>query len=132
MIWAVVLLGLVGSFLFVRLAPSESVRWHVDVTRSADTDFQGGAVRVIADADDVLARLDEVARITPRTTVLDGSVAAGHITYVTRSAIWGFPDYTTVQRVDGQLRLFARLRFGQVDLGVNRARLEAWLARVKS
>ena len=44
--------------------------------------------------------------------------------------MFGFPDYTTVQHTGDQLKLFARLRFGKSDLGVNRKRLEAVLSRV--
>ena len=43
-----------------------------------------------------LAAIDAAARATPRTRVLAGSVEAGMITYVTRSRLWAFPDYTTV------------------------------------
>jgi len=57
-------------------------------------------------------------------------VGAGRITYVTRSRLWGFPDYTTVQVIPGAagatLALHARARFGQSDVGVNRARVERW------
>jgi hypothetical protein len=44
-----------------------------------------------------LARLDEIALATPRTTRLAGSPDEGRITWITRSALWGFPDYTTAQ-----------------------------------
>ena len=54
----------------------------------------------------------------------------GRITWITRSLLWGFPDYTTAEvRADG-LYLFARLRFGGGDNGVNAARLRNWLARL--
>ena len=46
----------------------------------------------------------------------------------------GFPDFTTVSMVaslDGaQPVLFARQRFGEGDQGVNRARVEGWLAQL--
>ena len=76
-----------------------------------------------------MARIDAIARATPRTTVLAGSVAEGRITYVTRSRLWGFPDYTTVERSGDRITLFGRLRFGRGDMGVNRARIEGWLAQ---
>lgn len=79
----------------------------------------------------LLARLDAVARATPRTKVVAGSLAEGRITYVTRSAFWGFPDYTTVVALPvsggATLAIYARLRFGRSDLGVNKARVLAWL-----
>jgi uncharacterized protein (DUF1499 family) len=85
-----------------------------------------------ATPEEVLAALDAIARATPRTRVLAGSVAEGKITYVTRSAFWGFPDYTTVLAVpvEGGAApvIWARQRYGRGDLGVNRARVERWLA----
>ncbi|MEM9843514.1 MAG: DUF1499 domain-containing protein, partial [Pseudomonadota bacterium] len=87
----------------------------------------GYVLRRIEATPETLAALDEIARATPRTTILAGSVEDGIVTYVTRSALMGFPDYTTVSLSDGALTLYARLRFGQSDLGVNAARLEAWL-----
>ena len=60
----------------------------------------------------------------------------GRITWVTRSALWGFPDYTTaeVTPTDGgrSSTIFARPRFGSSDMGVNAARLEDWLATALS
>jgi uncharacterized protein (DUF1499 family) len=76
-----------------------------------------------------------VALATPRTRLLAGSVATGKLTYVTRSRLFGFPDYTTVSLLlpeDGgptYLHMFARLRFGLDDLGVNGARVRDWAAR---
>ena len=73
-------------------------------------------------------RLDALVRDTPRTQVLAGSLAQGMLTYVTRSAFFGFPDYTTVRQRGAHLEIYARLRFGRSDLGVNRARVEQWLS----
>ncbi len=54
------------------------------------------------------------------------------ITYVQRSRVFGFPDYLTVKAVvmDGGagLIIWSRARYGRSDFGVNRARVEAWLA----
>jgi uncharacterized protein (DUF1499 family) len=95
-----------------------------------DRDMDGGAIRVVAAGEDALARLDEIALETPRTSRLAGSAEDGRVTYVTRSRVFGFPDYTTAEVVDGQLRVFGRLRFGGSDMGVNRARIESWLAQL--
>jgi len=52
----------------------------------------------------------------------------------TRSRLWGFPDYTTVVATEHEgapvLMIHARLRFGKADLGVNKARVQAWLAQM--
>ena len=60
---------------------------------------------------------------TPASSV---TRSPGRISWVPRSALWGFPDYTTAEvRPDG-LYTYARLRFGRGDMGVNAARLQAW------
>lgn len=120
--------GIVGLLGYVRLAPSDPARWHVAPVPGPDRDLAGGAVRNLPGVS--LAQLDRVARDWPRTRVLAGSVEGGMITYATRSAMIGFPDYTTVQAVRGGLLAHARLRFGSSDLGVNGKRLDAWIARL--
>ncbi len=123
--WFILVL-LAGLVAFVQLAPSDPARWHQDVTADQDKDFAGGAVRVV-DVD--FAALDAAIRGSG-AKVLAGSVAQGHITYISRTRIMGFPDYVTVQRVDGRLRIFSRLRFGKSDMGVNKRRVEGWLAQL--
>ncbi|THH38436.1 DUF1499 domain-containing protein [Aliishimia ponticola] len=130
MLFWVILLLVVGLLAFIRLAPSDPARWHQPVTAQADKDMASGAIRVLPGDAATLARLKEIALQTPRTEVLAGSVEEGRITFVTRSKVMGFPDYTTADLQDEQLRLFARLRFGKSDLGVNAKRLEGWLAQL--
>ena len=126
------LIALVAGFgLFFRLAPSDPARWHLPVVAEADRDLPGGVIRVIKTGPDGLARLDVVARATPRTTVLAGSVDEGTVTFVTRSRVFGFPDYTTAQQNGDTLRIFGRLRFGRRDFDVNRTRVEGWLAALQ-
>ena len=127
----------------VRLAPVDAARWHsdpglLDADDKRET-FPGG-IRVVQKFDapprEVLNQSDAIARDMPRTRIVAGNVDEGMITYETRSAFWGFPDYTTIAAdvaSDGgtRLRIHARLRFGSSDLGVNRRRVEAWLNRMK-
>ena len=47
--------------------------------------------------------------------------------FVTRSRVMGFPDITQVFVRDGVLTIHAHLVFGSSDLGVNKARVLAWL-----
>ncbi|MEL6620683.1 MAG: DUF1499 domain-containing protein [Pseudomonadota bacterium] len=118
----------VGLFGYVRLAPSDPVRWHSAIEAETSRDMTGGAIRVLRTDPGALARVDAAALALPRTTVLAGSVDEGRITYVTRTAVVGFPDYTTVEYADGLLKMHARLRFGRSDLGVNAKRLQGLLA----
>jgi len=123
------LLILVGAALaYVRLAPSDAARWHTMPDEISERDMEGGAMRR---AEGDLAALDAIIRDTPRTRVLAGSVDAGMLTYVTRSRVFGFPDYTTVRQAGDTLEIYGRLRFGKSDMGVNAARIDGWLARLR-
>ena len=120
---------------YIRVAPSDVRRWHGALT--APQGLGVGAVLagrdhawVIVPAPITLQQLDALAMATPRTTRLAGSVGEGRITWVTRSGLWGFPDYTTAQVVAQGVVKYARARFGRGDMGVNAARLRAWLERL--
>lgn len=138
---------MLGFGAYVRLAPSDPARWNVDPRSVTPPDFPGyvlmrpkggNATSPVFDMTppDLLAAFDRVARATPRVTVLAGSVAEGQITYIARSALWGFPDYISVRTVPteggAQLAVFSRLRFGSGDMGVNRARLDDWVAQIQA
>ncbi|KZY36861.1 hypothetical protein A3731_15470 [Roseovarius sp. HI0049] len=127
----VVLVLAVGLVAYVRLAPSDPARWHKMPDDVADRDFSSGAMRVIKAGEGDLARLHGIIAGSPRTTVLAGSVEEGMITYVSRTKLMGFPDYTTVQQASGDIRLHARQRFGSSDLGVNAKRVDGWLDRFR-
>ena len=129
--WAVVLL-ILGGAAWIRFAPSDPTVWHVDPKVTADQDLADGVRRRIPSQDGTFEALDRIILATPRTEVLEGSVEAGKRTYVTRSQWMGFPDYTTVMQNEDVLELHARLRFGQSDLGGNKARVEDWLAQLAS
>jgi hypothetical protein len=135
----------VAFAVFMRVAPSDPVRWHVDPVTVEPPEFPGAVLmRPGAGGRDsprfdmppaaLMAAFDRVARDTPRVVVLAGSVEDLHVTYVARSAIFGFPDYVSVRVLpdgDGaQLAVFSRLRFGYDDMGVNAKRLDDWLDRI--
>lgn len=125
--------ALAAAALWVRLAPTDPARWHTDPLLGT-TARNAFAVTVFdpRPAAAALAALDGVALASPRTRRVAGSVAEGRITWITRSALWGFPDFTTAAAVpDGQgtlLAIFARSRFGVADWGVNGRRVTGWLA----
>ena len=128
----IVLALIVAGVAYVRLAPTDAQAVHCDVDGTEDADGAGHCVRVVDADEGTLARIDAAAMALPRTSRVAGSVAQGHITYVTRSKWVGFPDYTTVQRDGDRIKLFGRLRFGRSDLGVNRARLDHLVAAAAS
>lgn len=128
---------IVSFAAYIRLAPMDAARWHnqeIPDFSGENKQLSGGFLARYAVADDAaaeLARLDEIIRATPRTRMLAGSLDAGRLTYVTRSRIMGFPDYSTLAiGPDGTLLIHGRLRFGKSDLGVNRARIIGWLAQL--
>lgn len=131
--------------LYVRYVPSDPTVWHVDPRSVArmpdmgsylmrDGDGDAPAARFAAAPDEVLAKFDAIALASPRVTRLAGSVAAHHITYIARSQVIGFPDYISVaadpEAGGTALSVFSRLRFGSSDFGVNRKRIETWLAEM--
>ena len=115
-----------GFALWVRLAPSDPARWHVGPPQEAKR-WPGGLVAVIDGDRARFKRLVRIIEKTPRTRHLAGDVEGGRVTFITRSALWGFPDYTTIAQADGRIRILARLRFGRSDLGVNSRRVSQWL-----
>lgn len=126
---------------WIRFAPSDPARWHEDprlVTRPNTPNFHlirmvgGDAMPQVfqMSPEALAARVDEVAR-ADGATLIAGSVRGLHMTYLSRTRIMGYPDYTSVliePAGEGAMLLaFARSRFGHSDMGVNRARLERWL-----
>lgn len=136
--WVLFLLGaLVAAAvlggLWVRMAPLDAARWHGDPAQGAAGDNSHVAkVFVPLPPAEALAAFDTVAMAEPRTIRLAGSVAEGRVTYVSRSRLWGFPDYTTVAAEAGEggawLVIHGRARFGRSDLGVNADRVGRWVA----
>jgi uncharacterized protein (DUF1499 family) len=144
MIKLILLVALVagGAMLaYIRLAPSDPAHWHEDprlVSRPSTPNFHlirmagGDAMPRVYQMPpaDLAARLDDVAR-ADGARLLAGSVEGLHMTYISRTPLMGYPDYTSVliePAGEGAMLLaFARSRFGHSDMGVNRARLTRWL-----
>ena len=112
---------------YARLAPHNPQAWHRVPEVKQDQDFAGGAVRVVPYTAELFTTLNQVAQSAPRSSRLAGTVEDGHVTYVARSLVFGFPDYVTIWTDKETIVLYSRLRFGQSDLGVNKKRLEAWI-----
>lgn len=126
----------VALAVWMRLSPIDTARWHIDITAPDYTPPGNAAAfcrpatsRVSFGAGD-LAGLDAIATAAPRTTRMAGSVAEGHITWVTRTRLMGFPDFTTAQIKGDRLCVIARQGVGLDDLSVNSKRLGAWLQQL--
>mgnify|MGYP000149917399 FL=1 len=125
---------------YIRLAPAPAARWELGAVDKAPGDYpsEGGfmAVREVeGDGTAFLNRFDDAMLSLPRTKRIESN--AGQALYLTRSAFWGFPDYTSVAvtPVDGADRsragVYGRLRFGRSDMGVNAKRLKQVLAQAE-
>lgn len=139
-----ILIVAAGAMAFIRLAPTNPALWHVALDpRPQDmaapspdkvTALPNGAYVDLTAAPDqtqaLLAKLDGIALATPRTIRIAGSAETKRITWQTRSAFWGFPDFTTAESTPNGVTLYARQRFGKGDWGVNAARLTAWISKL--
>lgn len=129
----------VAGVAYIRLSPSDMATYHLapNATEAGDTPGMNSfkaARQITAPAADILRVMDRVALGTAHTRLVAGSVGEGLVTYETRSAWMGFPDYTTVTVTEAEagplLVINAQSRFGRSDLGVNRARVEDWLTQL--
>jgi uncharacterized protein (DUF1499 family) len=152
MIWilfGVVLAGLVGSIGFVRSLGHDAGQWHVDPRTAPDPstpnwyrmspDGENTAPVFSVSPADLSDAFDRMVSKQPRTELLqDDRSSGGPVTWVQRSALFGFPDYVSVQFLpagDGTgstLAIFSRARLGQSDLGVNEKRVTAWLSALEA
>ncbi|OIQ72767.1 hypothetical protein GALL_456020 [mine drainage metagenome] len=141
MLIALALIVLAGM-AYIRLSPNDPARWHVDPISDGVAGLhngfllrpdQGDAVAPVFSepVGDLAKAINSVALAQPRTQLFAGSVATGWMTYITRSRLMGFPDFTSVKVIaapgGSTFAAFARARFGSSDLGVNKERLDTWL-----
>lgn len=128
---------------WVRLAPMDPAKWHVDPVGAAPLARPNGyrmteggeapAALIAYPAQDVAQALLDTGLAAPRTRLIAGSAAQGWFTLVQRSALMGYPDAISVRVVDtptgAALHVLSRSRFGHSDLGVNLARVRDWTRR---
>ena len=122
-------IALLGLFMlaYIRLAPPVVSKWHCSPEVNKNAVLLNGIQKRIPIGKAGLRRIDLIAEADPRTERLAGSVEQGLVTYVTRSRMIGFPDYTTVMQAGEELVIYARSRFGRRDFGVNAKRVTRWL-----
>lgn len=80
---------------------------------------------------------DEMLADQPRVQLLRREVTNIQIDYVQRTRLLRFPDLITVRFVPiddahSTLAIYSRSVWGKGDMGVNRTRVEEWLARLKA
>ena len=133
--------------IYIRVSPMSVERWHVDPATAPRPDRPNAYLMRDGDGDtpalilptspaEVAIALDQLLATAPRVTRLAGSAADGHVTYVQRSRIMGFPDAISIRlspEGDGtRVEVFSRSRFGYSDAGVNAARVTRWINRLEA
>lgn len=88
------------------------------------------------DANELRAAMVKVILSEPRIALVHRNDTALIERYVQRSALFGFPDTVVVRYVEkpgdrSTLAMYSRSQFGHSDLGVNKGRLERWLAKLR-
>ena len=144
---AVVLAIAVAGMIYIRSVGHDPATWHVDPTLGERTGRPndvlvapagGDLAAPVSKADPtaLMQAFHAVATAAPRVSVVAGEPAEGFVTYVQRSKWIGWPDYVSVKAVPVEggatLAIWSRSRFGYSDMGVNRARIEDWLARLEA
>lgn len=141
--WGLVFIAM-AAMAYVRLAPVAPDDWHQQAYPSgmgAKPGVKSYVWRepVAGDGGVRFRTVVDIVSATPRTQVVAGSVDSGQVTFMTRSQVFGFPDFTTIGIYQGgvedgdtrYLEVFGRARFGRSDLGVNAKRIKGWLAALK-
>ena len=137
LILALVALSLLSATLWVRLAPSNPARWHVDPATAPDPprdNFARAERTVPLPPAEVRSRLDAIARAEGAEPLTSDDAL---VTYVARTRRMRFPDYVSIRLDDAgdgttRLQAFSRSRFGHSDHGVNAARLRRWVRKLEA
>lgn len=130
-----------GALAWVRLAPSDPERWHVNPLTARDPASPNfarivpGEIVTAEDPATLARRIDAALLAMPRMRRLAGDPESGWVTYVARSRLLGFPDYVTVRTLAADrgatFAALSRSRFGRSDMGVNAARMQALRAALE-
>lgn len=139
----VVLVALAALTVFIRFAPSNPARWHVDPLTAMRPDTPNSFLMLprsgkypspeFAQDAQTLARAFDAHVLSQRNTKrLAGMPGDLFVTYITRTRLMGYPDYVSVRFVPlengtSSIAVFSRSRFGHGDKGVNRTRFLGWL-----
>jgi uncharacterized protein DUF1499 len=142
MLFYATLIVAISVMAYVRLAPSDASLWHRDPQTAASTGKPNeyrlaGDQALVLDitAAELAVLVDDFVLAQPRVTRLAGSSNDLMMTYVQRSMSMGYPDYITIKITplvaeQSKLEILSRSRFGYSDLGVNKTRVNQWVAAI--
>lgn len=157
MIWilfSVAIVFFAGTIAIVRTLSHDVEQWHVDPQTAPDPSTPNW-YRVVPEGENAASVYNVSAEVLSQAfdrvvgnqssieLLKDDRSSGGPVTWVQRSALFGFPDYISVsflpvavENADGgassTLAIFSRARIGQSDLGVNKKRVTAWLAALEA
>jgi uncharacterized protein (DUF1499 family) len=86
-------------------------------------------------AEDLFNAWNQLVATQPYMNITGTIPAKAQYEYVQKSLLFGFPDYITVQFIatsdtTSTLAIYSRSRYGFYDFGVNKKRLQNWLAQL--
>lgn len=139
---ALVLLAIavIPLMAYIRFAPHKPEHWHIDPEEAPRRGKPNRllltgpeALIVPASVEDTAHMIKDIALATPRTRLLAGSAEEGWMTFLTTSTVLKYPDYTSFRISEAEtggsrVSVFARARFGYRDFGMNRRRVDGWIA----
>jgi uncharacterized protein (DUF1499 family) len=101
------------------------------------TETDGAAPVFDMPANQLQVAWDEMVAAEPRTQVLRRDVTNMEVDYVQRSRLFRFPDIISVRFIPmddahSTLAIYSRSVYGKGDMGVNHARIDGWLAKLKA
>ena len=118
------------------MAPLDADALHVDPAEVSPSGRPNYALMVGTSGHFIQASPEEIATRVGAVANADGamrlagSLEEGHVTYVVRSRVMGFPDIISLRwqsQDDGtQLEIFSRSVYGRSDFGVNTRRAHRW------
>ncbi len=136
---------LIAAAAVVRVKPLDPADLHLDPETAQKPSVRGHILvregeeiepPVFNASREMLAeKLESIILAAPRTSKLSGELSETYATYVTRSKLWGFPDIASVKIVEengkSRVLVLSRLRYGEADFGVNKARVIDWLSQLQ-
>lgn len=125
--------GEVAPVDFAALEPSASPNWYLVCPAGMCAAAQASAPEFPWPVAELKGRFEALVRARPRVETLRVSDDGLQMDLVQRSARMRFPDLVTVRFIAldearSTLAVYSRAIYGRSDFGVNRARVEAWLA----
>ena len=143
--WVLIIVGVLAvaalvGVVYVRSAKHDPARWHVDPATVTDVrernEYLSDTV-VDGTRQDVAAALDALLRgETFNGELLAGDINDSYATYVVKTPLIGYPDYVSARVSDtddgARILLYSRSRFGDSDLGTNKARVERIFSTLKN